>query len=113
MDLKGLLGRARASEDGEAYAPVVKRTGFRIGMGARRGSDGELLLFVEVVINPFPDRPRVRPEQLRSDGDHVSWLENRGYRVACDADGTITCERNVAPGRAEREIEAVRKRLMT
>ncbi len=112
MDLESLLERSRSSEDGEAYAPVAKGVGFRIGVGARRGSGGEPLVFVEVVLNPFPDRPRVRSEQLRSDGARVSWLVSRGYTVACDTDGTITCERNVAPGRAEREAEAVRKRLM-
>ncbi len=111
MDAKGLLERARTSEDGEAYAPVAKGMGFRVGVGARRASDGEALVFVEVVLNPFPDRPRVRREDLRSGGARVSWLESRGYRVTCDADGTITCERNVAPARAEREVEAVRKKL--
>ncbi len=113
MDVKALLERARTSHDGEAYAPVAKGTGFRVGVGARRESDGEALVFVEVVLNPFPDRPRVRPEDLRNDGARVSWLESRGYRVSCDADGTITCERSVAPVWAEREVEAVRKKLLT
>ena len=113
MDVKSLRARARTSEDGEAYAPVASGAGFRVGVGARRESGSEAHVFVEVVLNPFPDRPHVRAEQLRTDGARVAWLESRGYRVACDADGTITCERDVAPVRVAREVDAVRKKLMT
>ena len=111
QNLKNLLARARTSEDGEAFLAVAKGTGFRVGVGARKGPRRETLVFIEVVLNPFPDRPRVSPGQLRDDGERVAWLEARGYAVACDADGTITCERVLSPARAEREIEALRKQL--
>lgn len=111
VNSRSLQDRARRSAAGEAYDPVAKGPGFRIGVGARRPSGHQPVIFVEVVLNPFPDRPRVRPEQLREEGDHVAWLEARGYGIACDDDGTITCERAVSPAQAEREVAAVRKRL--
>lgn len=107
--LKALLDRARSSGDGEAYAPVAKGSGFRIGMGVRLGSSRDPTLFVEVVLNPFPDRPRVDPGRMRRQSEQVAVLEARGYVLGCDADGTVTCERILARSRIPQELVAVRR----
>jgi hypothetical protein len=107
--LKDLVHRARTSEDGEAFIAVAAELGFRIGVGARMGSDCEPAVFVEVVLNPFPDRPHVDPEQLQVEGARVAWLQERGYGITCDADGTITGERALTALEADQEIRTVRR----
>ncbi len=102
MDPKALLRNARESEDGEAYEAVARGRGFRVGVGARRAA-----VFVEIILDPFPERPRVTPQRLAAQAALVKRLQARGYAVACDADSTITCERPVAPGRLASEIRTV------
>jgi hypothetical protein len=110
-DPKSLLDRARNSDDGEAYASIAKGAGFRIGVGGRTARGRDPSLFVEVVLDPFPERPRVNPGRLADQSEIVAWLEARGYLVACDDDGTITCERTVDANRAAEEVQAVKRLL--
>lgn len=110
-NVKALLERSRTSSDGEAYAPVARGRGLRLGMGARARTQGDPVLFIEVVLDPFPDRPRVDPERMRDEGERVASLIARGYSVACDADGTITCERIVAADGIRQELRAIERLL--
>lgn len=109
VSTKALLRRARESEGGEAYTSVAKGPGFRIGAGARVQPNRGSTVFVEVLLDPFPDRPRVVPGHLAQGGVVIEQLEARGYVVACDDDGTIACERTVAPQAVAGEIRALRR----
>lgn len=111
MNLRELVHTARTSEDGEAFASVATGPSYRIGVGARMRSDQQLVVFVEVVLNPFPDRPHVVPGHLQVQGARLAWLQDRGYGITCDDDGTITGERALAPREAAVEIRTVRRRL--
>ncbi len=110
VNSKELLRRARASEDGEAYVAVAKGPGFRIGVGARTATTRDAI-FVEILLDPFPERPRVIPERLADQAEIVESLQARGYDVACEEDGTITCEGRVTPARMDEEIRSVRRLL--
>ena len=66
---------------------------------------------MEVVLDPFPDRPRVSGERLQGQGRHVAWLEDRGYKVTCDADGTLTAERILDEDRLDDELRSLRGRF--
>jgi hypothetical protein len=68
-------------------------------------------VFVEVVLDPFPERPRVVAERLADQADVVKRLQARGYDVACDEDSTICCERPMTPGRVAEEIRSVKRLL--
>ncbi len=107
MDARRLLREARESAGGEAYAAVAKDTGFRLGMGARTDPEDGAAVFIEIVLDPFPDRPRVHANRLAAQGQLIAQLEARGYAVCCDDDSTVTCERTVMPDDAEGEIRAV------
>ncbi len=105
---EALVKRAETSGDGEAYARVVDGSGFRIGIGARRDLGRRPALFVEVVLNPFPDRPRVDSARWRRQSEQVAQLEARGYEVRCEDDGTVICERVLDGERIGPELEAVK-----
>ncbi len=111
VSVKSLLQRARTSEDREAYEPITRGYGFRVGVGARALSQGAPALFVEVVLDPFPERPYVHPERFADHGARVAWLKARGYVVECADDSTITCERTVSPDTVSRELRAVEHAL--
>lgn len=107
---KELLRRARASEDGEAYAAAARAPGYRIGVGARTAPQ-RANVFVEVILDPFPERPRVVAERLVHQAEVVRSLQARGYAVTCDDDGTITCERPTPPDRVAEEVRRVKRLL--
>jgi hypothetical protein len=111
VDPKSLLEQAQKSDDGEAYASVAKGAGFRIGVGTRMARGRSPNLFVEVVLDPFPERPRVNSERLADQSQIVARLEARGYTVACEDDGTIACECTVDANRAAGEVQTVRRLL--
>lgn len=111
VNAKSLLERARHSDEGEAYASVARGRGFRIGLGARTVPGRKAVFFIEVVLDPFPERPSVNPQQLAGRGEHLARLSARGYTIVCDDDGTITGERTMSPARLAQEVQVVRRLL--
>ncbi len=111
VNAKSLLERARHSDEGEAYASVARGPGFRIGLGARTVPARKPAVFIEVVLDPFPERPSVSPQRLADHSEHLAQLSARGYSIVCDEDSTITCERMVSLVTADREVDAVKRLL--
>lgn len=107
---KDLLRRAQASDDGEAYATAARSPGYRIGVGARTARKPPAV-FVEVILDLFPERPQVVPEHLENQAEAVRSLQAHGYAVTCDDDGTITCERATPPNGVSDEIRRVKRLL--
>ncbi len=113
VDLKSLARRAKSSTDGEAYVAVAKARGYRIGAGARAVPGDEPRFFVEVVLDPFPDRPDVDPERLVERAVLLQTLQRRGYALACDDAGVVTCERTLDRAAASREIRELPELLLS
>lgn len=111
VNTKALVRRARESEDGESCTPVGRGPGFRVGVGARATPGKDPTVFVEVILDPFPERPHVMPERLAQQGDRVRRLSARGYDVACEDDNTIACERTLPRAAVDRELRTVRRLL--
>lgn len=111
VELAALARRAKASEDGEAFATVAKGTGFRLGIGARASVDGGTTFFVEVVLDPFPDRPRVEPTRVRDQAALGEQLRKRGYDLCCDDAGVITGERTLGEADPRGEVREMRRLL--
>lgn len=112
VDLGSLARRANASGDGEAYVAVARGPGYRLGVGARASRGREPTFFVEVVLDPFPDRPRLEPSRLRERAAIGERLRSRGYELRCDDAGVITGERSLDRTDPERELREV-ARLLT
>ncbi len=112
VDLGSLARRAKASGDGEAYASVAKGPAYRLGVGARASRGHEPAFFVEVVLDPFPDRPKMEPGRLRDQATIGERLRSRGYDLSCDDAGVITCERALDGTDPEEELREV-ARLLT
>ncbi len=107
VDLGSLARRAKASEDGEAYASVEKGPAYRLGIGARASRGREPVFFVEVVLDPFPNRPRMEPGRLRDHAMIGERLRTRGYDLSCDDAGVITCERALDGTDPDEELREV------
>lgn len=108
VDLRSLVEQTRRSPDGEGYLPLAKGPGYRTGVGARLTAGGEAVLFIEAVLDLFPNRPRVDAGRLADRAELLVRLRERGYAITTDDDSTILCEREVAPrsvGREARELE--------
>jgi len=111
VDVASLARRARASEGGEACVPIAREPGYRLGMGARSSAGRVPDFFVEVVLDPFPDRPRVNPDQLAERAALLGRLRRRGYALSCDDAGVVTCERTVARTAAANEARVASRLL--
>lgn len=107
VDLKSLVRQARESGDGEAYAPIAKSTGCRVGVGARAARGRRPVFFVEVVLDPFPERPAVRPERAAEQGTLAERLRRRGYSIRCDDAGVLSCERTLRGPAVRKEVEEI------
>ena len=113
VSLKSLEARARTSEGGEAYVSVLKEPEYRVGVGARAVPGREPSFFVEVVLDPFPERPMVVPGRLADQGVLADHLAHRGYSLACDDAGVITCERTVRETEVAKEIRELPSLMRT
>lgn len=112
-DLKSLLKRARRSGGGEAYASIARGAGVRVGLGVRTVRGRSPSVFVEVVLEPFPERPRVNPDRLARQTELITLLSARGYAITCHDGGTIACERTVVQEQARREVREIVRILET
>jgi hypothetical protein len=112
VDLVSLARRAKASQDGEAYAVLAKAPGYRLGIGARVARAGEPAFFVEVVLDPFPHRPGVDPNVLQNHAALLEQLRARGYVLMGDDAGCVTCERAMGRAGCTREIRTVGRVLV-
>lgn len=111
VDVTSLARRARTSECGEAYVPIAKEAGYRLGVGARSSAGRDPDFFVEVVVDPFPDRPAVDPGRLENQAALLERLRRRGYLLSCDDAGVVTCERRIDRTSATGETREVTKLL--
>jgi hypothetical protein len=102
IDEKRLAEEARASEHGEAYRAMAKSDGYRIGIGAR--VNGGLVYFVEVVV-PATSGPQVELGEMERSLDVLKRLEEEGFTLTPQEDGSISGELLVQEGELERGYE--------
>ena len=106
--LPALEAAAARSGDGEAFALLEKRAGVRIGVGVRVEKGGTPRPFVEAILDPFPDRPRVDLDGLLRVGRLLATLRARGYELRVEDDGSVVAEAALAAPRVDEEVERIR-----
>ena len=99
IDEKRLAEEARASEHGEAYRTMEKIDEYRIGIGAR--VNGGLVYFVEVVV-PVTSGPRVELGEMERSLDVLKRLDEEGFTLTPQEDGSISGELLVPEDELER-----------
>jgi hypothetical protein len=104
IDEKRLAEEARASEHGEAYRAMEKIDEYRIGIGAR--VNGGLVYFVEVVV-PVTSGPRVELGEMERSLDVLKRLDEEGFTLTPQEDGSISGELLVPEDELERGYERV------
>ena len=91
---------------------MERRPGVRIGVGVRLGNGGATRPFVEAILDPFPERPRVDLEALKRVGRLVDQLQARGYELRVEDDGSVVAEAGLLPQHEEEEVEWIRSWLL-
>jgi hypothetical protein len=99
IDEKRLAEEARASEPGEAYRAMAKSGEYRIGIGAR--VNGGLVYFVEVVV-PATSGPQVELGEIEKRLVVLKQLEDEGFTLTPQEDGSISGELLVQKGELEK-----------
>ena len=101
LDVEGLLSESRSAEDGEAFRTILRQSEYRVGVGARAPGT----LFVEVLLDPFPDG-QVDLEYLGWCLELLRSLQENGYTLSCAPGGGISSERIVEKEVMEKEVAA-------
>ena len=102
IDERRLAEEARASEHGEAYRAMAKSDEYRIGIGAR--VNGGLVYFVEVVV-PVTSGPQVELGEMERSLDVLKRLEEAGFALTPQEDGSISGELLVQEDELEEAYE--------
>lgn len=105
-DARALAEEAKESGNGESYRILERTPVYRIAAGARGRS--RLAFFVEVILDPFPHRPRVESSDLEEAAARARSLAARGYALTYQDDGSVSCEKSVESRELSREIVSVR-----
>lgn len=112
VSFSALESAAARSGDGEAFELVERRPGIRIGVGVRLGKDGAARPFVEAILDPFPERPRVDLESLGRVGRLVEELQIRGYELKVEDDGSVVAEARLPAQHEVEELDRIRAWLL-
>ncbi len=109
-DIDGLEKEARSSEHDESYQTVERNEHFRIGTGVRTSKE-EATFFMEVVIQLCCETRKVDTENLSRKVESLKKLKGSGYRLKCEEDSTISCEKEINKDGLEEELELVENEL--
>ena len=92
IDAHSLQEKANKSEDKEAFAVLARMRNCRVGVGARMESATKPIFFIEITASLCADHHTVNLNSLENSMLILRKLEERGYVLTCDEDGSISCE---------------------
>ncbi len=113
IDFRALRERAREGEGGEAFEVLARGSSGRVGVGIRLDGARAARYFVEVVLNPSPDRPCTGPGQLGRIALLAERLKDRGYDLRVEEDGCVTGEVGLGARRIVHEVDEIQSWLGT
>jgi hypothetical protein len=105
IDLKSLEEEARRT--GEAFLPLLRSEGARVGLNARTDGNG-MLLEIEAQLCLLPPRSEVDLPVLRSIVDRLAALAAEGFHLHHYGDGWVVAARTVSVADADGAVERVR-----
>lgn len=92
FDISNLFDKAIASKDGEAYSVLEKIHHHRIGVGVRIESRGQPSLFLDILVNLFPNSSQVDLPLLERELAFLNGMKARRYVLSHQGDGCVSCE---------------------
>ncbi len=104
-DPEELLKEAGASEHQEAYHTIEKTINYRIGVGVRLNMPNPPHFFVEILLYLAPGNDRVDVTHLKKSVRALKQLQTRYSSMVFQDGNCISCEREVASERLEKECE--------
>ena len=104
INVNSLQEEAEKSEDKEAFTVLARLPGYRVGVGARLEFSNPTF-FVEIIANVCAGHHAVNLNSLKKNLSVLSQLQERGYLLTCEGDGTISCEVAVPSENLKAEYE--------
>jgi len=92
IDADSLQEEAKKSEDKEAFAVLARMRNCRVGVGARLESPSKPIFFVEIIANLCTDHHALNLDSLENSLLILRKLEEKGYVLTCEDDGSVSCE---------------------
>jgi hypothetical protein len=92
INIRALQAKAKKSEDHEAFRVLSKTRDYRIGVGARLGTNGRLISFIEVLVNLCADHGTLNLSDLERKLSLLRGLEGKEYTLNCEEDGCVSSE---------------------
>ena len=95
IHIDALEGEAKKSEEKEAFKVLVKMQNCRVGAGARYDSADNLSFFVEVIVSLCASNSPVNLDLVEKNLVLLRRIEEGGYVLYCEEDGSILRELTV------------------
>ena len=92
IDTYCLQEEAKKSEDKEAFVVLARMRNCRVGVGARLESPSKPIFFVEIIANLCTDHHALNLDSLENSLLTLRKLEEKGYVLTCEDDGSVSCE---------------------
>lgn len=107
IHIDSLEEEAKKSEEKEAFKVLVKMQNCRVGAGARYDSADNLSFFVEVLLNLCASNNPMNLDLVEKNLVLLRRIEERGYVLSCEEDGSILCELTVSSKNLISECEVM------
>ena len=105
INVNSLQEEAEKSEDKEAFTVLARLPGYRVGAGARLESSANPAFFIEIIVSVCAGHHAVNLNSLKKNLSVLSRLQERGYLLTCEGDGTVSCEVAVPSEKVTAEYE--------
>ena len=106
IDIHFLQEEAKKSEDKEAFTVLARMPNCRVGVGARLEPPEQPIFFVEIIVSLCGSHHVVNLDFLEKNLAVLKQLRGRGYLLACEEDGTVSCELAIPSENLTAEYEA-------
>lgn len=103
-----LVEEAEASGHREACKILERNPSYRIGVGVRIEASGNHSFFIEILVYLYPASGSLDLKTLGKCVALLKELDERGYFLACQDGGCVSCEKTVPAEKLAEEYAAVK-----
>ncbi|MFW6304613.1 MAG: hypothetical protein ACOC1V_02420 [Candidatus Saliniplasma sp.] len=105
VDTSKLIEKAKGDDLKESYEVILKKKDYRIGVGARVDESQENTFFIEVVVPISSGEGELNMDRMKRRVDLLEKFEEYDYRMKCEKDNSVVCEKNVSEEGIEKEYQ--------